>query len=117
MDQDRGYTPQDMLGYVQEFHISMRDEIIDTILADDVLKKFFNTPEGRLILGANINEIKDHAARVIEMLISGSYKDDVIREAAVKMHGSYLVIHRIASIALKADEHITGIKEMKKRKK
>jgi hypothetical protein len=114
--QDKLWSNEDLINYVSLFKDQQREYVLKQILESDILARFMDTSEGRLILGTVVDDITANTMNIISAATSDKPDKSVpeITNYAREINVAYRFMHRLAEIATKGDAHAEGIKKAKR---
>lgn len=110
----REWTNEDLKNYVTLFSDQVRDTVLKDILEADILARFLSTSEGRLVLNSVVDDITAQVLKIVTLSREYAKNADLIAQAALRIDMSHEFMRRLATIAVKGEEHAD---QMKKRKK
>lgn len=106
------WTNTELSNYISFFAENQREYVLKEILESELLQKFLNTTEGRLILNNVVDSIRDNTMQIVALSVEGFKKNtDKIEQASLQINLAYKFMYQIASTATKGEEHT---KKMKK---
>ena len=108
----REWTNQELIDYVSKFKDVHREYVLKQILENDLLAKFLDTTEGRLILGNVVDTICADTMSIVRLATDGQMQEtDAIIQFARKINVAYNFMYSIAKMAEEGNTHKEGIKK------
>jgi hypothetical protein len=89
---------RDLVEYVSKYPENQRNYVLESILKADVLNRFIQTPQGRLMLNSIVASISDNIANMLVICTKSDNADD-LRLLAMKVKVAYEFMHKLAVIA------------------
>ena len=111
----KSWTNSDLVEYISLFKEKERENILKQILENDLLKKFLDTTEGRLILGHVIDSIAEQTMKIVRLCIDGNKEMEEIINAAQQISLAYNFMYKLANIALSGKTHEENLEKRKVR--
>jgi hypothetical protein len=112
---NKEWSNEELTNYVTNFSDEQRESVLKQILETELLQKFINTPDGRLILNSVVERIRDYTMLIVSLSVSGKPIED-IKEAALKINIAYDFMYSIAGMISKGDDHKKNMKHSMGRK-
>jgi hypothetical protein len=108
----REWTGKDLQEYAARFSIQQKDDVLKELLEDDLLKQFLGTPGGQLIINKLADMISAMTGVVIQNCLEGVEKNkEAINEAAITIRIARNIMHNLATISAKGEEHKEAMKK------
>jgi hypothetical protein len=107
------FTNDDLINYVSLFKDQQREYVLKQILESDILARFMDTSEGRLLLGTVVDDIASNMAGIVDAATKEESLD-LIADYARKINVAYRFMHRLAAIAVGGKTHAAGIQKAAK---
>ena len=106
------WTNDDLSNYVSFFTENQREYVLKEIFESELLQKFLNTTEGRLVLNNVVDSIRDYTMQIVALSVEGFDKNkEKIKQASLQINLAYKFMYQIAGTVTKGEEHS---KKMKK---
>jgi hypothetical protein len=114
----REWDNDDLGNYITRFPDRQRENVLNEILKNELLKEFMGTTHGRLILDSVVDKIRDNTMKIVQLATKDSECPDIIvdciRAEAIELNVAYDFMHALASMASTGEQHEAMIKRGKK---
>lgn len=97
---------QKVIDYINSIPLNSRDQVLETILKDDIIGKVLETPEGKALFGGIIEGINKRIMALVDACTSNSAIDpDIIKDVARSVGQSFRLLKDWAIIFQEAKKH------------
>jgi thiamine kinase-like enzyme len=107
----RTWSYDQLSEYVQHFDESQKEAILKVITEHEILQRFFETIEGKLILDNVVSQIRDYTMKIVSLAVDGSEKNmSEITQAALNIRVAYNFMFKLASLSVQGEKITNQLK-------
>lgn len=107
----REWSYQELSDYVQFFDGAQKEAVLKALTEHELIGKFLDSTEGRLILDNVVEQIRDYTMKIVNLSVEGTKKNEAeIIQAALNIRVAYNFMYKIASIAMQGDKIINQLR-------
>ena len=115
MPEDKTWTGKEIREYASQYNDNEKLAVVDDLLKDEILARFLNTSEHRVIIDSVVDEIALNIRLIIDLAIDGFDKNiEKIRQASFRISIARKFMFSIATIADRGKEHQKKREKMEK---
>lgn len=97
---------QKVIDYINSIPLNSRDQVLETILKDDIIGRVLETPEGKALFSGIIEGINKRIMALVEACTANSTIDpDIIKDVARSVGQSFRLLKDWAVIFEEAKKH------------
>lgn len=110
----REWSYTELSNYVQYFDEAQKEAVLKSVTEHELIGKFLNSTEGRLILNNVVDQIRDFTMKIVSLSVDGAKKNnDEITQAALNIRVAYNFMYKIASIVVQGEKIVNQLKKDK----
>lgn len=107
----RDWSYQELSDYVQFFDDAQKEAVLKAITEHELLGKFLDSTEGRLILNNVVDQIRDYTMKIVSLSVDGAAKNEKeIIQASLNIRVAYNFMYKIASMAMQGEKIANQLK-------
>jgi thiamine kinase-like enzyme len=107
----RTWSYDQLSEYVQHFDESQKEAILKVITEHEILQRFFETIEGKLILDNVVDQIRDFTMKIVSLSVEDAVSNhDQIVQAAQNIRVAYNFIYKLASLGSQGNKILNKLK-------
>jgi hypothetical protein len=101
----------DELGeYMQNYDDIQKEAVLKVITEHEILQRYFDTIEGKIILGTVVDQIRDFTMKIVSLSVDGAEKNNnEISQAALNIRVAYNFMYKLASISTQGNKILNNI--------
>ena len=101
----RKWSYDQLSEYVQFFDESQKEAVLKAVTEHEILQRYFDTTNGRLILDNVVDQIRDYTMKIVSLSVEDANKNhDAIVQAALNIRVAYNFMFKIASLAAQGEK-------------
>jgi len=106
------WSNEDLSNYITKFSDEQRESVLKQIVESELIQKFLDTTEGRLVLDGTVDLIRDCTMKIVSLSLNGFEKNLAeIKQSALQIDVAHKFMHRIASTVMSGEAHAEEIKQ------
>jgi hypothetical protein len=107
----RAWSYDQLSEYVQHFDESQKEAVLKVITEHEILQRYFDTIEGKLILDNVVSQIRDFTMKIVTLAVDGADKNNKeITQAALNIRVAYNFMFKLASLSVQGEKITNQLK-------